>query len=317
MSSSRVIQKELNLVKKLIKNEIIEEKTISDLYKYIFNSNGKKLRAKLSLISSSLNKRKNHKRLKLAAVIELLHTATLIHDDVVDESQTRRGVKSVNNIWSNAHGVLIGDYIYSKAFILMVEIGETTILQELANATNDISKGELIQLDALQNTRISLEDLKAISYFKTGRLFEASAKTGAILAGGDKSFVNNISKCAKYLGILFQIKDDLLDYSLNEKIIGKPVFQDMKEGKVTYPFYFAYKNGDKKNKEKLKSYLGKNKFNINSAYKLIDQLGGIIETEHLAFEYLDKAKHSANSIKNKHIKEEMLKLIDSALYRKK
>jgi len=317
MSSNQVIQKELNLVKKLIKNEIIEEKTISDLYKYIFNSNGKKLRAKLSLISSSINKRKNHKRLKLAAVIELLHTATLIHDDVVDESQTRRGVKSINNIWSNAHGVLIGDYIYSKAFILMVEIGETAILQELANATNDISKGELIQLDALQNTKISLEDLKAISYFKTGRLFEASAKTGAILAGGDNSFVNNISKCAKYLGILFQIKDDLLDYSLNETIIGKPVFQDMKEGKVTYPFYFAYKNGDQKNKEKLKSYLGKNKFNINSAYKLIDQLGGIIETEHLAFEYLDKAKQSANSIKNKHIKEEMLKLIDSALYRKK
>ena len=317
MSSSQVIQKELNLVKKLIKNEIIEEKTISDLYKYIFNSNGKRLRAKLSLISSSLNKRKNHKRLKLAAVIELLHTATLIHDDVVDESQIRRGVKSVNNIWSNAHGVLIGDYIYSKAFILMVEIGETAILQELANATNDISKGELIQLDALQNTRISLDDLKAISYFKTGRLFEASAKTGATLADGDKSFVNNISKCAKYLGILFQIKDDLLDYSLNEKIIGKPVFQDMKEGKVTYPFYFAYNNSDKKNKEKLKSYLGKNKFNINSAYKLIDQLGGIIETEHLAFEYVDKAKQSANSIKNKHIKEEMLKLIDSALYRKK
>jgi octaprenyl-diphosphate synthase len=317
MSSIRVIQKELNLVKKLIKNEIIEEKTISDLYKYIFNSNGKRLRAKLSLISSSLNKRKNHKRLKLAAVIELLHTATLIHDDVVDESQTRRGVKSVNSIWSNAHGVLIGDYIYSKAFILMVEIGESKILQELANATNDISKGELIQLDALQNTRISIEDLKAISYFKTGRLFEASAKTGATLAGGDKSYVNNISKCAKYLGILFQIKDDLLDYSLNEQIIGKPVFQDMKEGKVTYPFYFAYKNGDKKNKEKLKSYLGKNKFNINSAYNLIDQLGGIKETEHLAFEYLDKAKQSANSIKNKHIKEEMLKLADSALYRKK
>ena len=314
---SIVIQKELNLVKKLIKNEIIEEKAISDLYEYIFSSDGKKLRAKLSLISSSLNKRKNHKRLKLAAVIELLHTATLIHDDVVDDSQTRRGVKSVNNIWSNAHGVLIGDYIYSKAFILMVEIGEPKILQELANATNDISKGELIQLDALQNTKIGLEELKAISYFKTGRLFEASAKTGAALAGGDKSFVNSISRCAKYLGILFQIKDDLLDYSLNENIIGKPVFQDMKEGKVTYPFYFAYQNGDKKNKERLKSYLGKNKLNINSAYKLIDQLGGIKKTENLAFEYLDKAKQSANSIKNKHIKEEMLKLIYSALYRKK
>ena len=186
MKNTQSLQKELNLVKKLIKNEVIEEKTISDLYKYIFKSDGKRLRAKLSLITSSLNKRKNKKRLKLAAVIELLHTATLVHDDVVDESQTRRGVKSVNNIWSNAHGVLIGDYIYSKAFIFMVEIAEPKILHELANATNDISKGELIQLDALQNTRISLEELKAISYFKTGRLFEASAKTGAILSGGDK-----------------------------------------------------------------------------------------------------------------------------------
>ena len=159
--------------------------------------------------------------------------------------------------------------------------------------------------------------MKAISYFKTGRLFEASARTGAILAGGDTSFINNISKCAKYLGILFQIKDDLLDYSLNEKAIGKPVFQDMKEGKVTYPFYFAYKNADKNDKEKLKSYLGKNKLNINSAYNLIDQLNGIKETELLASKYLNKAVNAANSIKNKHIKEEMLKLINSALYRKK
>ena len=212
MKNINSLQKELALVKKLIKDEIIEEKTISDLYKYIFKSD-----AKLSLITSSINKRKNKKRLKLAAIIELLHTATLVHDDVVDESHTRRGVKSVNSLWSNAHGVLIGDYIYSKAFILMVEVGESKILHELANATNDISKGELIQLDALQNLSINLKQLEAISYFKTGRLFEASARTGAILAGGETSFVNNVSKCAKYLGILFQVKDDLLDYSLKEE----------------------------------------------------------------------------------------------------
>jgi octaprenyl-diphosphate synthase len=317
MKNINSLQKELTLVKKLIKDEIIEEKTISDLYKYIFKSDGKRLRAKLSLITSSINKRKNKKRLKLAAIIELLHTATLIHDDVVDESHTRRGVKSVNSLWSNAHGVLIGDYIYSKAFILMVEVGESKILHELANATNDISKGELIQLDALQNLSINLKQLEAISYFKTGRLFEASARTGAILAGGETSFINNVSKCAKYLGILFQVKDDLLDYSLKEEVIGKPVFQDMKEGKVTYPFYFAYKNANKKDKEKLKAYLGKNKFNIEKAYNLIHQLNGIKETELLASKYLNKAVTAANSIKNKHIKEEMLKLINSALYRKK
>ena len=317
MKNINSLQKELALVKKLIKDEIIEEKTISDLYKYIFKSDGKRLRAKLSLITSSINKRKNKKRLKLAAIIELLHTATLVHDDVVDESHTRRGVKSVNSLWSNAHGVLIGDYIYSKAFILMVEIGESKILHELANATNDISKGELIQLDALQNLSINLKQLETISYYKTGRLFEASARTGAILAGGETSFINNVSKCAKYLGVLFQVKDDLLDYSLKEEVIGKPVFQDMREGKVTYPFYFAYKNADKNDKAKLKAYLGKNKFNIEKAYNLIDQLNGIKETELLTSKYLNKAVTAANSIKNKHIKEEMLKLINSALYRKK
>jgi Geranylgeranyl pyrophosphate synthase len=229
MKNTNSLQKELNIVSRLIKDEVIAEKTISDLYKYIFKSDGKRLRAKLSLITSSLNKRKNKKRLKLAAVIELLHTATLVHDDVVDESQTRRGVKSVNTLWSNAHGVLIGDYIYSKAFILMVEIAEPKILHELANATNDISKGELIQLDALNNVSVDLKQLEAISYYKTGRLFEASAKTGAILSGGDKNFVSNVSRCSKNLGVLFQIKDDLLDYSLDEKAIGKPVFQDIKE----------------------------------------------------------------------------------------
>ena len=317
MKTNNSLQKELSLVKNLIKNEIIEEDTISELYNYIFKSNGKRLRAQLSLIASSPNKRKNKSRLKLASIIELLHTATLIHDDVVDQSQTRRGVKSVNNVWSNTHGVLIGDYIYSKAFILMVQIGDIKILKELANATNDISKGELIQIDALQNTSITLSKLENISYYKTGRLFEAAAKSGAMLANKDKKYETNISKCAKNLGILFQIKDDLLDYSLDEKVIGKPVFQDLKEGKVTYPFYFAYKNANKKQKNQLQTMLGKKKQNIKSAYNMIKDLNGFAETEILASKYFDKAIKHANLIKNKHINQEVLKLVNSALYREK
>ncbi len=317
MKTNNSLQKELSLVKNLIKNEIIEEDTISELYNYIFKSNGKRLRAQLSLIASSPNKRKNKSRLKLASIIELLHTATLIHDDVVDESQTRRGVKSVNNVWSNTHGVLIGDYIYSKAFILMVQIGDIKILKELANATNDISKGELIQLDALQNTSITLSKLENISYYKTGRLFEAAAKSGAMLANKDKKYESNISKCAKNLGILFQIKDDLLDYSLDEKVIGKPVFQDLKEGKITYPFYFAYRNANKKQKNQLQTMLGKKKQNIKSAYNMIKDLNGFAETEILASKYFDKAIKHANLIKNKHINQEVLKLVNSALYREK
>mgnify|MGYP005720490581 FL=1 len=219
------ITEELKVVEKYIKKDLSKEKTISGLYKYIFRSSGKKMRARLSLIASSV---KNHKdRFKLASVIELLHTATLVHDDVVDNSSVRRGVKSVNNVWTNSHGVLIGDYIYSKAFILMVEIGNKNILEELANATNDISQGELIQLDAIRNIKISLNKLKKISYFKTGRLFEAAARTGAILSSSNRNYINNVSESAKNLGILFQIRDDMLDYSSGLKI-GKPSYQDLR-----------------------------------------------------------------------------------------
>ena len=317
MTKHHSIQKELAVVKSLIKNEIIEEKTISDLYKYIFKSNGKQLRSRLSLVASSINRRKGKKRLKLAAIIELLHTATLVHDDVVDESPTRRGEKSVNNIWSNSHGVLIGDYIYSKAFMLMVELGNNKILDELSKATNDISKGELIQLDAISNKKITLKDLENISYYKTGRLFEAAAKCGAILADADSKYIKNITNCSKNLGIVFQIKDDLLDYSENSTVIGKPVFQDLKEGKVTYPFYFAYKNADDLEKVKLESFLGKKNINQKSAFKLIKGLNGIKETEMLALKYIKDASKSANLIEDKNISKEMIELVNSAMYRKK
>jgi len=245
-----------------------------------------------------------------------LHNATLVHDDVVDESPTRRGVKSVNNIWTNAHGVLIGDYIYSKAFMLMVDLGNTKILKELSNATNDISKGELIQLDAIGNTGISLSKLEKISYFKTGRLFEASAKCGALLSDSKISYVENISNCAKNLGIVFQIKDDLLDYLGQENTLGKPAFQDIKEGKVTYPFYFAYKNANPEDKKILVNMLGNKKVSHLKVSKLINKLGGIAETEDLADKYIKKCKASALKI-DKHIQQEMLKLLDSSINRSK
>ena len=316
MPEKNSINNDLKEVNNLLRKSIIKEKTISSLYDYIFKKNGKQLRARLSLISSSVDKRHGRKRYKLAAIIELLHNATLVHDDVVDESPTRRGVKSVNNIWTNAHGVLIGDYIYSKAFMLMVDLGNTKILKELSNATNDISKGELIQLDAIGNTGISLSKLEKISYFKTGRLFEASAKCGALLSDSKISYVENISNCAKNLGIVFQIKDDLLDYLGQENTLGKPAFQDIKEGKVTYPFYFAYKNAKPEDKKILVNMLGNKKVSHLKVSKLINKLGGIAETEDLADKYIKKCKASALKI-DKHIQQEMLKLLDSSINRSK
>ena len=308
------ITKELKTVEKLIKSDINKEKTILKLYNYIFKSDGKKIRSRLNLIASSSSK--NSDRYKLASIIELLHTATLVHDDVVDNASTRRGAISVNSLWSNAHGVLIGDYIYSKAFMLMVEIGKKDILAELADATNDISQGELIQLDAISNIKISLNKLKKISYFKTGRLFEASAKTGAMLAGANKNFIKNIGESAKNIGILFQIKDDLLDYSNSSKT-GKQSFQDLKEGKVTYPFFFALKNSSQKEKKQLISFLDNQRLNEKKALALISKLNGLTKTQQLAEKFYTSSVNAAKTINNQFIRQEMIELANIALNREK
>lgn len=310
------LNKELLLVRKLLKNEIIEEEIISDLYDYIFKSSGKQIRARLSLLTSSIDKRKGEKRLRLAAIIELLHTATLVHDDVVDSSAIRRGNASVNSIWTNSHSVLIGDYIYSKAFMLMVALNDMKILKELSDATNDISKGELIQLDSINNIKVDLSYLLRISYFKTGRLFEAAAKSGAILAGGERDYIKHSTNFSKNLGILFQIKDDLLDYQIDSHS-GKPNFQDIKEKKITYPFYFAYTNASSKERRDLKDFLDCESINNEKLYELVSKLGGLEKTENLAISFLQKAEISAYSIKNKIVKDEMLNLLHKSLNRKK
>lgn len=310
------LNKELLLVRKLLKNEIIEEEIISDLYDYIFKSSGKQIRARLSLLTSSIDKRKGEKRLRLAAIIELLHTATLVHDDVVDSSAIRRGNASVNSIWTNSHSVLIGDYIYSKAFMLMVALNDMKILKELSDATNDISKGELIQLDSINNIKVDLSYLLKISYFKTGRLFEAAAKSGAILAGGERDYIKHSTNFSKNLGILFQIKDDLLDYQI-DSYSGKPNFQDIKEKKITYPFYFAYTNASSKERRDLKDFLDCESINNEKLYELVSKLGGLEKTENLAISFLQKAEISAYSIKNKIVKDEMLNLLHKSLNRKK
>ena len=160
---------ELRKVQATIKEELASEKIIQDIYEYIFNTEGKKTRALLSLLASKSSKIKPSIRTDLASIIELLHTATLVHDDVVDNSELRRGTKSVNQVWTNSYSVLIGDFIYSKAFILMVKIGIPSILDELAKATNDIARGEIIQLELYEKKElIKLGDLLKVSYLKTG-----------------------------------------------------------------------------------------------------------------------------------------------------
>ena len=312
---------ELRKVQAAIKKELSSEKIIQDIYKYIFNAEGKKTRALISLLASKSSNIKSSIRIDLASIIELLHTATLVHDDVVDESDLRRGTKSVNQVWTNSYSVLMGDFIYSKAFILMVKLGIPYILEELAKATNDIARGEIIQLELYEKKElIKLDELLKVSYLKTGRLFEASAKTGAMLAEKSKEEIKSFGLLGKALGTAFQIQDDVLDYAALKLDTGKPALKDFKEGKITFPLYFALQGIDSKDKKFLLEKLGKQKITSkdqNKIYQLIHNDKTQKQINALLDKYSKETLKHLNKLKHHACYNEMLNLITFSKVRKK
>jgi len=311
---------ELRRVQSTIKKELASEKIIQEIYEYIFNAEGKKTRALLCLLASKASDIKSNSRINLASIIELLHTATLVHDDVVDESELRRGTRSVNQVWTNSYSVLMGDFIYSKAFILMVKLGIPSILDELAKATNDIARGEIIQLELFEKKQlIELKDLLKVSYLKTGRLFEASAKTGAMLASRSTAEIKTFGLLGKALGTAFQIKDDILDYEALKLNTGKPALKDFKEGKVTFPLYFALKHSDTKDKNFIMSQLGQSnilKKDQNRIYKLIQNDKTQKEINDLLEKYTKETLRHLNKLKHHACYNEMQELITFSKIRK-
>ena len=308
---SKNLKKDLKKVESLMRKNLSKEPVVKDLYDYIFDKSGKKVRASISLISSYGMNKNQQNRVKLAAIIELLHTATLVHDDIIDNSDLRRGKTTVNVAWSNSHGVLIGDFIYSKAFMLMNEIGNFKVIDELSSATNKIAEGELMQLANKNNLNTSLQQLKKISYYKTGRLFEASAKSAAMLSGKSIPFIENISKAARLIGIAFQVRDDLLDYGVSKGNIGKPEMQDILEDKITYPLYFALKNSSKKDSSKILKKLKNKDFSIEEVADFVSSSNAFNKCNSLIHNYSNEISKCINQISNKEIRDEMLNLSES------
>ena len=308
---SKNLKKDLKKVESLMRKNLSKEPVVKDLYDYIFDKSGKKVRASISLISSYGMNKNQQNRVKLAAIIELLHTATLVHDDIIDNSDLRRGKTTVNVAWSNSHGVLIGDFIYSKAFMLMNEIGNFKVIDELSAATNKIAEGELMQLANKNNLNTSLQQLKKISYYKTGRLFEASAKSAAMLSGKSIPFIENISKAAKLIGIAFQVRDDLLDYGVSKGNIGKPEMQDILEDKITYPLYFALKYSNKKDSSKILKKLKNKDFSIEEVADFVSSSNAFNKCNSLIQNYSNEISKCINQISNKEIRDEMLNLSES------
>ena len=247
--SDELEELELNLI-----NSISSDVQLAtEVSRYIVSSGGKRIRPVICILVARALNYPGSELIRLASSIELLHTATLIHDDVVDESLLRRGKESIQTKWDNAHGVLVGDFVYSKAFQLMASFDNPEIIRALANATNRISEGEVLQLSLKNETSLIKKDYFEIIERKTAELFKVSALTAGILSSSSDEQLKSLEKFSTSLGVAFQIQDDILDYYGDESLTGKKLGKDFEEGKFTLPIIIALEELDKENKNNLLS----------------------------------------------------------------
>ena len=212
---------------------------INQMSHYIINSGGKRIRPLLLLLCARATSYSGKDHYAMAVVIELIHTATLLHDDVVDESATRRGQNTANELWGNAPSVLVGDFLYSRAFEIMVEPNSMEIMRVLSKATNQISEGEVLQLLNIRNAKVSRSEYFEVIEQKTACLFKAACQIAGILSESSEELITALGSFGMHLGNAFQIIDDTLDYESDSSIIGKEIGDDLSEGKVTLPMIYA------------------------------------------------------------------------------
>ena len=261
---------------------------ISQMSQYIINSGGKRIRPLLLLLCARATNYKGDYHYSMAVVIELIHTATLLHDDVVDGSSTRRGQETANELWGNAPSVLVGDFLYSRAFEIMVEPNSMQIMKILSKATNQISEGEVLQLLNIKNANVSQSEYFEVIERKTACLFKAACQIAGILSESDKDIINALGSFGMHLGNAFQIIDDTLDYESNSSVIGKEVGDDLSEGKVTLPMIYALEITKGSEKETLSNAI------TNADSSNIDNIVNILLSVN-AFEYSRKvAKNESN-----------------------
>ena len=279
-----LIEDELNELELSLSNSISSEiKLATEVSNYLVSSGGKRIRPALCILVAKALDYSGEDLIKLASSIELLHTATLIHDDVVDESLTRRGKESIHAKWDNAHGVLVGDFVYSKAFQLMASFENPEIIRTLADATNRISEGEVLQLTLKNQSILSEKDYLAI--------------TAGILCSSQDTRLRSLSDFAKSLGIAFQIQDDILDYYGEEKLTGKKIGKDFEEGKFTLPIIIALKESTEENQNKLLSLFTKGqREDFPKVLALINEANTLEKIEEVLLHYTKECVKELNQI---------------------
>ena len=256
-----LLSKKLQKVEELIQNKLKSEvNLIGQMSNHHLSSGGKRLRALLTLGSAKLTGYEDGIRdINLAACVELIHSATLLHDDVIDESDLRRGVKTTNSIWGNQSSILVGDYLLSRCFEMMVEDGDLEVLKLLSSTSAKIAQGEVLQLEHKGEADLLEETYIDIINLKTASLFSAATKTGACLSGSNEKEKKALESYGRNLGLAFQIADDALDYYAKEKLFGKEIGKDFFEGKVTLPLITIFQKGNEEEKNFLTEIMKKEK----------------------------------------------------------
>ena len=290
---------------------------IGQVAEYIIGSGGKRLRPCLLLLSAGALGHAGPQAHELAAVVEMIHTATLLHDDVVDESDLRRGRKTANAMFGNAASVLVGDFLYSRSFQMMVGVGHMGVMQVLADATNVIAEGEVLQLMNIGDTEVSEERYLTVIRYKTAKLFEAAGRLGAMLAGAPVAVCERMAEYGMRLGTAFQLVDDVLDYSGDVAETGKNLGDDLAEGKPTLPLLHVLARGNAAQQAEVRRAItepGTADFAV--VLEAIDQTGALDYTRAAALAESQRAAHLLADLPDSLYKQTLLQLCAFAVERR-
>ena len=289
---------------------------VSKIGEYIIKSGGKRLRPLLVLLTARACGYKDFNHIALATIIEFLHTATLLHDDVVDQSDLRRGKDTANALWGNAPSVLVGDFLYSRAFQMMVGLENLRLLNILANATNVIAEGEVMQLMNIHNANVTEERYMEVIRCKTAMLFQASSQTAAVLSKVSVELEQKMADFGNYLGTAFQLIDDLLDYDGDVKTMGKNLGDDLAEGKPTLPLIYTLKNGTHDEQNLIREVIRQGgRGNIDAVVETVRNSGALQYTAAKANEYALKAKRCLHLLPSNQYCDALADLADFAVAR--
>lgn len=282
---------------------------INQISNYIISAGGKRIRPMLVLLFANALGFRGPERFELAAIVEFIHTATLLHDDVVDESELRRGRATANALFGNAASVLVGDFLYSRAFQMMVSVNRMRVLEVLADATNVIAEGEVLQLMNMHDPDIAVEDYLRVIRFKTAKLFEASARLGAVLSDATPQIEEACASYGRALGTAFQLVDDLLDYEGATEQLGKNVGDDLREGKPTLPLLLAMERGSAEQRAVVRHAIEHGEVDRLAEIVEIVRLTGALEaTRQAARDEADKARTSLLSLPDSKHREALIEL---------